>query len=202
MGADDALFLGFGENVHDTFEALRPVAFREAVHEADVDVIGAEFSAEAVKIGAGRGGVACPGLGEDGDFVARDMLEGFRDVGMATVGVRRIEEAQALIVTVEEKAGEAVDAERGLMRMMADAEPNVTVSEALNLRDRGLSVKARARRGKATECNQAAPAVQAERRRNSRRFMGPPQKRPSRGWYTLMDGCVRAAVIKNWGGSI
>src|ERR1700675_1597218 len=62
--------------------------------------------------------------------------------------------------------------------------PRITVSDALNFRGRGLRVKEWARRGKAAEWSKAAPAVQAERRRNSRRFMGPPQKRPSRGWYT------------------
>ena len=46
VGADDALFLGFGEHVHHAFVAIRPVALGEAVHKADVDVIGAQLAAE------------------------------------------------------------------------------------------------------------------------------------------------------------
>src|SRR6266851_4400246 len=51
--------------------------------------------------------------------------------------------------------------------------PRVTVSEALNLRERGG--RAKGRRAKAALRNQAAPtAAQAVRWMNSRRFMGPP----------------------------
>ena len=32
MGANDAFLFGFGENVHDAFEALGPVTFGETVH--------------------------------------------------------------------------------------------------------------------------------------------------------------------------
>src|SRR5580704_18810490 len=74
--------------------------------------------------------------------------------------------------------------------------PRVTVSNALNLRGRGFSASAWARRGKAAERSQAAPAAQAERRRNSRRFMEPPEKRPSS--TPTMDGWRQAAVIKHW----
>src|SRR2546422_6431892 len=63
VSADDALFFGFGENIHDAFVALGPIAFAEAVHKADVDVIGAEFAAEAVEIRTSGDGVARPGLG-------------------------------------------------------------------------------------------------------------------------------------------
>src|SRR5580693_2261522 len=54
--------------------------------------------------------------------------------------------------------------------------PRVTVSDALNLRGRGLRARACTPWGNAAECSQAAPAVEAERRRNSRRFMGPPRE--------------------------
>src|SRR5258707_15659751 len=51
--------------------------------------------------------------------------------------------------------------------------PRVTVSAALNLRERGG--RAKGRRAKAALRNQAAPtAAQAGRWVNSRRFMGPP----------------------------
>src|SRR5580704_4710739 len=60
--------------------------------------------------------------------------------------------------------------------------PSVIVSDALNFRGRGLRARARPRWGKAAEWSQAVPAAQAERRRNSRRFMRPPQKRLSMEW--------------------
>src|SRR5712664_3560849 len=137
VSADDALLLGFGEDVHHAFEALGPVAFGEAVHEANVDLIGAEFAAEAVQIGACRSGVARPGLGEHGDLVARDMLEGFGDVRMAAVGIGGIEEAQAAIVAIEQQIGQAFDAERGLMRMMAHTDSARAHGETAGL-DAGL----------------------------------------------------------------
>src|SRR5260370_18864261 len=121
MGADDAFFLGFGENVHDALEAVSPIAFGEAVHEADVDVIGAKLAAETVEICASRGGVACPSFGEDGDFIAGDMFEGFRDMRVAAVRIGGVEEAQAVVVAVEEQVRQTLEAEGGLMRMVADA---------------------------------------------------------------------------------
>src|SRR5467141_1941195 len=50
--------------------------------------------------------------------------------------------------------------------------PRVTVSEALNFR--GSAGRAKARRAKAEALKERAPAAQAVRWRNSRRFMGPP----------------------------
>src|SRR5882724_4394095 len=49
--------------------------------------------------------------------------------------------------------------------------PRVTVSAAVNLRESAEIAKAR--RANAEEWSQAAPAAQAVRWRNSRRFMGP-----------------------------
>jgi len=91
VGANDAFFLGLGEDVHHAFIAIGPIAFGEAMHEADVDVIGAEFAAEAIEIVAGGGGVASPGLGKNGNFVARDVFEGFGDMRMAAVGIGGVE---------------------------------------------------------------------------------------------------------------
>src|SRR5580658_6144949 len=75
--------------------------------------------------------------------------------------------------------------------------PRVTVSAALNLRESCFREKARARWGNAAACTQAAPAVHAERRRNSRRFMRPPQRRHTRECYTPNGRRTAAAVIKN-----
>src|SRR5260370_32018501 len=138
MGADNAFCLGFGENVHDALEAVSPIAFGDAVHEADVDVIGAKLAAEAVEIGPSGGGVACPSFGEDGDFIARDMFEGLGDMRVAAVGISRGEEAQAVVVTIEQQVRETLEAEGGLMRMVPDANGAGAYGEAARL-DAGLA---------------------------------------------------------------
>ena len=115
VGANDSLLLGIFEDVHNAAVAGGPIGLGEAMHEADVEVVGAEFATEAVEIGAGGGGIAGPSFGEDGNSVARDMFEGFGDVRMAPVGIGGVEETEAAVVTVEEKIGKAFDAERGLV---------------------------------------------------------------------------------------
>src|SRR5256885_10254344 len=121
VSADDSFFLGFGENVHHALIALRPVALGEAVHQANVEIIGAKFAAETIEVGASGGGIACPRLRENSDFVAGHMLEGFSDMRMAAVGIGRIKKAQAVVVAVQEKFGETFDTERGLVGMMSGA---------------------------------------------------------------------------------
>jgi hypothetical protein len=122
VGADDSLLFRFRKHVHGAAVAVGPVGFGYAVHEADVEVVGAEFAAEAVEIGAHGGGIACPGFCQHGDFVARHVLERFGDMGMASVRIGSVEEAQAMVVSVEKEIGEALDAERGLMRMVSGAD--------------------------------------------------------------------------------
>ncbi len=136
--ADDALFFGFGENVHDARETLGPVAFGEAMHKANVDVINAQLAAETVQIGTGGGGVARPGFGEDSHFIAGHVLESFGNVRMAAVRIGGVEEAQTVVVAVEKQAGESVDAECGLVGMMAGAIGAGTHGEAAGL-DGGLA---------------------------------------------------------------
>src|SRR5256884_7335670 len=80
------------------------------------------ISAEALEIGASRGGIPRPGLGKDGNFVARHTLQGLGHVWMAAVGIRRVKKPQSMVVTVEKQIGEAFYAERGLVRMMAAAD--------------------------------------------------------------------------------
>ena len=121
VSTNNALFLGFRENIHDAFVALGPIAFGEAVHEANVNVIGGEFASETVEIFASSGGIAGPRFSEHSDFVARDMLEGFGNVRMAAIGISGVEEAQAVIVAVEEQVGKALDAEGSLVGMMTTA---------------------------------------------------------------------------------
>jgi len=120
VGADDALVLGFFEDIHDGAIARGPIGFGEAVHEENVDVVDAEFAAEAIEVGAHFGGVARPGFGEHGDVAAVDVLESFGNVRMTAVGVRGVEKMQALMVAVEQQTGEAVDAEGGLVGVVAN----------------------------------------------------------------------------------
>ena len=116
MGPDDALVLGFREDVHDAAVTGGPVVFGDAVDENDVDVVNAEFFAEAVEIATEAGGVTVVGFGHDDDFVAGELLEGGGDVGMAAVGVGGVEEAEAVfVVAVDEQAGEAAHTETGLV---------------------------------------------------------------------------------------
>ncbi len=133
MSANDALFFGFGENVHDAFVALGPIAFGEAVHEADVDVIGAELAAKTVEIGASGGGVARPRFGEHGDCIARDVLQGFGNVRVTAVRIGGIEEAQTMIIAIEEQVGEAFNAEGSLVGMMTAADGSGAHGEAAGL---------------------------------------------------------------------
>ena len=84
---------------------------------------GAELGWTSLLVSEERGGgsISGPGFREDGDLVALDVLESLGNVGVAAVAVGRIEEAESAIVAVEKKIGKALDAESGLMRMMAGA---------------------------------------------------------------------------------
>src|SRR5438094_7505779 len=96
VSANDSFLFCVCEDIHHATEACRPVTFRHAVHETDVDVIGLELTAEAIEVGACTLWVARPSLGHNGDLVTRDMAECLGDMGMTTVGICRIEEAQAM----------------------------------------------------------------------------------------------------------
>src|SRR5260370_17861597 len=102
MSANNAFFLGFGEDIHHALEALSPITLCKAMHQADIDVIGAKFAAETIEIGTGGGSVARPGLGEDGDFIAGHVFEGFGNVWMAAIGVGGADETQAVVVAVQQ----------------------------------------------------------------------------------------------------
>ena len=110
MGPDDALLLGFGEDVHDAFVAVGPIAIGKAVHQANINIVGTKFAAKAVNIGASGGWVARPGLGKYGNFVARHVFERFGDMRVASIGIGGVEKAKAMIVAVEKQVGEAFDA--------------------------------------------------------------------------------------------
>src|SRR5713226_3023499 len=61
------------------------------------------------------------------------MLEHLGHVSMASVGVSGVEEAQAVVVSVEQEIGEAFHAERGLMRVMFGADGAGAHGEAAGL---------------------------------------------------------------------
>jgi len=107
VGADDAFFLGFGEDVHDGAIAGGPVRLGDAMDEDNVEVVDSKLAAEAVEVGADAGWIAGVGFGEDGNSVARELFDGSGDEGVRAVGVGGVEEAEAVgVIAVEQEAGE------------------------------------------------------------------------------------------------
>src|SRR5260370_14470652 len=85
--ADGPLLLGFRENIHDASVSLGPITFGQAVHQTHVNVVGAQFAAEALQVNARPGRVACPGLGEDSNLVAGTVLERLSHMWLAAVSI-------------------------------------------------------------------------------------------------------------------
>ena len=110
------------ENVHDSTVALGPIAFREAVHQADIDVVGTQFFAKAVEIGAGLDRIARPRFCENRDLVAGEVLERLRHMRMAAIGVGSVEKTQAIVMAIEQQIGQAFHAQSGLVRVMSAAD--------------------------------------------------------------------------------
>src|ERR1043166_4220781 len=121
VGADNTLLFGFGKNVHHAFVALGPIALGKAMHQHDVEIIGAEFFAEAVEIGAHFSGIARPRFGKHRNFVTRNMLERLSNMRMASIRVSRVEETESVVIAIEQQIGESFDAKRGLVGMMSTA---------------------------------------------------------------------------------
>ncbi len=115
------IILGLGDHVHYTFVALGPVTFGEAVHQEDVDVINAKLFAEAVEVGTHAHGIARPGFRQHSGFVSRDVLQCLCHVGMTSIGISSVKEAQAVVIAIQQQVRKALDSERGLVGMMADA---------------------------------------------------------------------------------
>ncbi len=123
VGADGALVFRFAQHVHDTAVAGGPVADDGAVDEDDVDVVDAEFAAETLEVAGDAGGVAGVGLGHDDDLVSRELPDGSGDVGVASVRVGCVEEAEAVVVVaVEEQTRERVCAEACLVGGASEAD--------------------------------------------------------------------------------
>src|SRR5258706_5280327 len=119
MGADDALLLRLGEYIHHAAVAFRPVSFGDAVHERDIEVVRSQLTTEAVEIGARLLRGSSPRLGEHGDLVSWNVLQRLGDIRMTAIGIGRVEEPQAAVMSLEEQVGKALHSERGLVRMMA-----------------------------------------------------------------------------------
>jgi uncharacterized protein YceH (UPF0502 family) len=133
MRANHAFPLGLGEDVHHPAIALGPVGFREAVHQADVEMIGAEFAAEAVKVGFGGAWVPRPRFSQDRDLVAGDMLQSLGYMWMGAVSIGGVEEAQTMIVAVEQEVGKAFHSQRALVGAMSKADGASAHGEATGL---------------------------------------------------------------------
>src|SRR5271167_593774 len=104
--SNDALLLGLGQHVHDTAIACRPISFGDAVYEDNVDIVDPEFSPVTVKVGADTSGITSVGLGEDGHFIAGELLQGRSNVRMTAIGVCRIEETETIFVeAIEQQVG-------------------------------------------------------------------------------------------------
>jgi hypothetical protein len=74
------------------------------VNEHHVDVVDAEFFPETIEVCTNAGGIARVSLRKNGDFISRKLLERSGNIRMTAILIRRVEEAQAiLVVAVEEE---------------------------------------------------------------------------------------------------
>jgi hypothetical protein len=143
------------------------------------------------------------------------LLEGFGDVGMAAIAVGGIEEAEAVVVAIEQETRQSIDAESGLMGMMAGADCAGAHGKAAGLdagfadsNDVGSAKFARKRfegggvgpLGKRGRMEPGGSRGAGGAKEKFAAFHGPPQIRNvlREDGTPNMDGWVRAAVIKNW----
>src|SRR5262252_1876481 len=101
--ADDSFLLGLRENIHHSAKTLGPIAFCHAMNETDVNVVRSELAPETIEISARAVGIARECLGENGNLVARHVLECFGYMRMAAIGVGGVEESQTTVVTVQQE---------------------------------------------------------------------------------------------------
>src|ERR1039457_6315228 len=100
MRPDYALFLSLREHIHPAAVTRRPITFSDAMHKADIDVIGSQLTPEAVQIFSHAFCISRIRLGHHYDLVPRNMLERRRHTRVASVAVRRIKETQAVFVAI------------------------------------------------------------------------------------------------------
>ena len=111
VSANDSFLFRLREHIHHSAITGGPVLFGETVHEADVDVIGLQLPSKAVEIVARSLRIASPRFCHHRDLIARALPDCFGDVRMAAVCIRCIEEAQAMVVAVEQQIGETFNAD-------------------------------------------------------------------------------------------
>jgi hypothetical protein len=105
VSTDDALLLGLGENVHYAAVSRSPITLGDTVDEDNVEVLSAQLTAEAIEVGTHSRRIAGVCLGKDNDLVPWKLSESGSDVGMASVRVGRVKEAQAVLVVPVEQEG-------------------------------------------------------------------------------------------------
>src|SRR5580698_10404784 len=122
MRANDPFFLRLRKHVHHASEALRPIAFSQTMHQADVDVVDAELAPEAVKILPRRLRSARKSLGQHRNLVARHMLQRLDNMRMTPISIRRIKKSQPVIVAIQQEIRQPLHAQRGLIGMMTGSD--------------------------------------------------------------------------------
>src|SRR6267378_7893368 len=118
MRANDALLLRLREYVHRPLEALRPIPFGQTMHETNVNVVRPQLLTETVEVRPGSRRIARPGLGQHRNLIAWDMPQRLGHMRMASIGVGRVKEPQALVIPIQKKVRKSLHAQRRLMRMM------------------------------------------------------------------------------------
>ena len=117
-----ALFLRFRKNVHHSTIALRPVALRQAMHKANVQIVGAKlFASQVVRARAVFGSRAHVFVSTH-NLVARNLLQRFSHMRMTPICIRRIEESQAVVISIQKQPGKALEPELRLVRTTAEAD--------------------------------------------------------------------------------
>ncbi len=106
---------GLAEGVHGGTHLFRPVTVGQAVQQHDVDVVGAQFTAEALDIALDAGGIPGRGLGGDRHPLAGDLAERRPQERVRLIEIRRVPPLHALIQRVAQKAGKSLLAQIALL---------------------------------------------------------------------------------------
>src|SRR5215467_15335704 len=96
----DTFLLRLLEHVHHSSVAFRPVTFRDTMHQAYVQVIRSQLPPKPVQIRPRRLRIPRPALGENRHLIPRHLLERRGRMRMASVGIGRIKEPQAVVIAI------------------------------------------------------------------------------------------------------
>ena len=92
------------------------------MHKANVQIICAKLSPVAVEIRARRLRITRPRLSQHHNLVARNVLQCFGHMRMAPIRIRRIEEAQAIVISIQKQSGKPFQAELRLVRTTSETD--------------------------------------------------------------------------------